>query len=280
MLDPDCSANRAMMLPAAGDGNDWQDIGQLLSTLDNYENSHFAIVELLVSSVPCASGCCNMAFSVRPRTTDITVLRQIMGSTEFSFLNDLGREPTTILDAGANFGGSSLLFAALFPHAIIVSLMPAPDNFNILQINSARYANIIPLNVGLWDEASDLQLAKEECEDNPTALCGHWGYRVQVSKTARGKIVNSITIDGAAAMANITGFQYVKMDIEGSEARVLNNPAASPWLNNVRLLSVDIHDSLEALLEPHINHFFGNTFKMLKSGRLNVFMKQTWGLSA
>ena len=260
------------MLPPAGDGDTWQDFGHVLTLLDNYHNSRLRIVELLVSSVPCASGCCNMAVSVRPNSTDITVLRQIMSNTDYSFLNDLDWEPKMILDAGANFGGSSLLFAALFPDATIVSLEPAALDFELLKINSARFKNIIPLNVGLWDKVSGLKIPEEECGERLTALCGHWGYKVQ-DATAMDTDVTSITMAGAAAVADTTGFEFVKMDIEGSEAGILTDLAASPWLENVLLLSVDVHRAAGADLELQVNSFFGNSHEPSRSGRFNVFKK-------
>lgn len=47
-----------------------------------------------------------------------------------------------MLDAGANSGMASRVAAALWPAALIISLEPDPNNYALLQLNTAAYANI------------------------------------------------------------------------------------------------------------------------------------------
>ena len=264
------------MLPPAGNSQLWTDLGQLLTDLDAFDDPRFPIVELLVSSMPCPSGCCELALFVRPRTTDITVLRQLLENKDYDFLNNLSWRPKTILDAGANFGGSSLLFANLFPDAVVVSLEPAPANYEILQLNAARSKNIFPLNVGLWDKRTGLNIVNEECGNKSAIWCGHWGYRVQESKN-NGSDVSAVTVEDLLTRFNISEFQYLKIDIEGSEAKVLKYPASSTWLKNARLVSVDIHTQYVEHIEPQIKVLFGDGFEASKFGRYDVFTRRVQG---
>ena len=268
----DCSTDRAVLMPPAGDGLDWQEIGQILAHLDNYHDTRFPIVEIMLSTVPCASGCCNMALFLRPNTTDITVIRQLTQQQDMHFLRGLSWEPTNILDAGANFGVSSMLFALLFPDARIVSLEPAPSNFKLLQLNSARFGNIHPLEIGLWNDTSGLQLIEEDCNDRAAFLCGYWGYKVQDPAVEASNVLSTTMADLSSLTTNGTGFQLVKIDIEGSEARVLREPAPSDWLQNARLVAADIH-SFGDNLEPQIAYFFGQAFNVSRSGRYHLYSR-------
>lgn len=62
--------------------------------------------------------------------------------------------PRYVLDAGANVGLSSRIFAALWPHATVVSLEPGINNFAMLQLNAAMAPNIHPRQVLLSNSVS------------------------------------------------------------------------------------------------------------------------------
>jgi hypothetical protein len=164
--------------------------------------------------VPCGVpvGRCDVPFWIRPGTTDSAVLGQVVARMEYHFLLDLQLPPPeTVLDAGgalwcgphgrrtlallmhacraANCGIASVLFAAFFPQAQIVSIEPASDNFAALQKNVARCglpwrnaclwrprpaavrskctdllprrsANIHPVKAALWGEHAELSVVK------------------------------------------------------------------------------------------------------------------------
>ena len=63
------------------------------------------------------------------------------------FLLNLDWTPNYVLDAGANIGLASRIFAMLWPHAMIISLEPDADNFAMLELNAAMASNIRPNNV-------------------------------------------------------------------------------------------------------------------------------------
>ena len=57
--------------------------------------------------------------------------------------------PQVIVDAGANIGLASILFANRYPQAKILAIEPEHDNFNLLADNVRSYDNIVPLQAAL-----------------------------------------------------------------------------------------------------------------------------------
>jgi len=63
-------------------------------------------------------------------------------SSEYPFLPFLSEEPGVILDAGANFGCTAVLFRALYPRATIFCFEPGRETFDFLQANTAALDGI------------------------------------------------------------------------------------------------------------------------------------------
>lgn len=65
---------------------------------------------------------------------------------------NLDWDPRLVLDAGANVGLASRLFAALWPRARIISLEPDRANFAMLELNAAMAPSVEPQNVSIGCE--------------------------------------------------------------------------------------------------------------------------------
>ena len=78
------------------------------------------------------------------------------------------------MDAGANIGLASILFANRFPQAKIFAIEPEHDNFNLLADNVCTYDNIVPLHAALWGENATIHLT------DPGD--GAWGFRDQACR--------------------------------------------------------------------------------------------------
>ena len=127
-----------------------------------------------------------------------------------------------ILDAGANCGFASILFALLFPKAKIVALEPSPDNFQALIQNvdmASLNSRIEAKKIGLWYRTSylSLQMKGKDIKDMKQER-SKWSVRVSETrdKTATvGMSIDRIKVDSA-----YNEFDYVKIDIEGAENEV------------------------------------------------------------
>jgi FkbM family methyltransferase len=174
---------------------------------------------------------------LRLRTSDISLFR--------AFLTDHGQEvpygiqlpftPRTIVDAGANIGMASVLYANTYPEAKIVAVEPEPSNYEMLVKNTAPYHNILPLQAALWDRDCDLHLG-------PTGLdsieYGKWAYMV----TDQGIPVRGITMQTLMRETEIDSIDLLKMDIEGGEIEAFAN--CTDWMRSIKALMIELHDHM------------------------------------
>lgn len=175
---------------------------------------------------------------VRIGTSDVWVFRQVLLERQYDF--QLPISPKLIIDAGANIGLSAVFFANRYPGAKIVAIEPESSNVRILRKNAAPYPQITVLEAALWWENREILLldvgqgndafqTKEESE--------------VVESPSRG-FVKGVTIDAVMKDAGADSVDVLKIDIEGSEKEVFEN--CSPWIDNVSVIMVELHDHLKA----------------------------------
>ncbi|GJP66952.1 hypothetical protein CLOP_g23817 [Closterium sp. NIES-67] len=215
---------------------------------------------------PCSaspSGC-QLAVWVRPLSSDVALLYHLLDTRSFRFLRASLLplfHPSAILDAGANIGLASLVFAMRFPDALIVALEPARDNFELLQRNVKHLPQILPVNAALWSEDTQIAVTAGRRE-------GFWAYETHVcgemqQQQGGGKMLgqeleqqqqqqsssnmNSLSPPSSAAVNHspsppppcmpavavpsllqrlqLPRFDYAKIDIEGAEGEVFSPDA-------------------------------------------------------
>ncbi|HZY62908.1 MAG TPA: FkbM family methyltransferase [Edaphobacter sp.] len=142
-----------------------------------------------------------------------------------------GRKPL-IVDCGANIGTSVLWFSGRYPKAHIVAIEPAPDNFNLLMINSAGL-DIDCRHAGISGTDGRAYI---ECEGSPM------GYRTNYD--AHGMEIEMVSLP--TILASKPDSQYtpflLKIDIEGAERDLFHNDAAA--FNRFPLIIFEPHDWL------------------------------------
>lgn len=148
-----------------------------------------------------------------------------------------GKRPV-ILDCGGHVGFSAVWFASRFPEAVVYSIEPEAENFRLLEANAAAFGNIVPLRGGVWNRECHLRIT------NPGAVSA--AFRVQetnvdltcpASSTLRG-----YTVDEIWRRDEANRLLLVKIDVEGAEAQVFEEPAQ--WLGETAAVVIELHDWL------------------------------------
>ncbi len=141
---------------------------------------------------------------------------------------DCRLSPRFVVDAGANVGYASVLFAERWPEAQIVALEPDASNFELLLRNTRQYPRIRPLKAALWSSRTPLRVTGEN----------KWAFRVE--ETAESEF-DTLTM---ADLVDMSGgrIDLLKLDIEGAECDLFANDPAC--LDSVGLLIVELHDWL------------------------------------
>ena len=149
-----------------------------------------------------------------------------------------------ILDAGANEGTSTRIFAEAYPRATIVSLEVSNETLAMARLNTAMYANVVLRPVALWDEDTSVRF-------HPS-IYGEWANNVRpmaASAESRGHSpspleseipVAAMTVPALLRDHRQDAFDFMKIDIEKAEMRLLNGSRLE-WLARTRYLFLEGH---------------------------------------
>jgi FkbM family methyltransferase len=164
-------------------------------------------------------------------STDVLTYEQVFLNNEYEFRAI--ERPQVIVDAGANVGLASILFANRYPQAKIFAIEPEHDNFTLLTENVHPYDNIVPLHAALWGENTTIHLM------DPGD--GAWGFMTEPA--GEGRAVRAITVDRLMSDHGIGHIDILKVDIEGAEKEVFADTSA--WIDRVGSIIVELHEGLK-----------------------------------
>jgi FkbM family methyltransferase len=175
-------------------------------------------------------------FELRPGTTDALSLRDTFrDSVHPPPPEALRRGVRQIVDLGANIGATVAHNAMLYPEARILGVELDPDT-----------AALARRNVAPWADRCEILQGAVWIHDGTVAYDGvrEDGFRVVDSSggTAHARSTRALSMDTIFGhLPEATRVDYLKMDIEGVEARLLSGPAAD-WISRVDSLSLQVHD--------------------------------------
>jgi FkbM family methyltransferase len=173
---------------------------------------------------------------LRARSSDLEVLLKVFSDHEYHL--PLLKTPQSILDGGANVGYAAVLFATLFPKAVIVAVEPDRANLAVLQRNCAGLKNVHVIEAALWSHDTEVELEDPGMSEHAFRVSG----LAKTDAISRRK-VPALSLGSLAKMQGLNGFEMVKLDIEGAEKMVLSD---STWLSQCQVLVAELHDRFVA----------------------------------
>lgn len=166
-----------------------------------------------------------------------------------------GLAPAHILDLGANAGYASVAFAARWPHARILSLEPAGDNFALLRRNAEGWPSITALQAAAWPHPARVGIA------NPSGPTN--AYRL--AEVREGGIPG-YTVPQLMVRQGWRRLDLVRIDLEGAEADIFRQ--ADVWLDRVGVLVIELHDRVvPGCAETFYRALHGRRFRQEVVGR-------------
>lgn len=137
-----------------------------------------------------------------------------------------------IIDCGANIGASVTWFAARYPHAHIVAIEPAPDNFTLLGRNCA----------GLDVDLRQAGIAAHDGRAHLQSTGGQMGYRTNADRNGiEVDVISLETLLASKPAADYTPF-LLKIDIEGAEKTLFRGNTSA--FSQFPLIIFEPHDWL------------------------------------
>lgn len=181
---------------------------------------------------------------LRIGTSDVPTFEQVFLNKEYQFTALV--EPSVIMDAGANIGLASVLFASRYPQARIIAIEPEPGNYTMLEKNTSPYANITRVKAALWNKNDQINLVDSGS--------GNWGFMTHEANNtdahstdkltpATFSSVRALTISQVLREQGLNKIDILKLDIEGAEREVFDN--ADQWIDQVQSVIVELHDNMK-----------------------------------
>lgn len=172
---------------------------------------------------------------IRARTSDEYTFQQIFVQQEYEF--DAEKKPVYLLDAGANTGLAAVYFSARYPGTKITCLEPEPGNFTVLKKNIAAWPEITAVQAGLWNKSGYLKIVDQGLDN--------WGFTVVETDSNDPNGILAYSIKDLSAKLSVPSYDWIKMDIEGSEKEVLDAPDSAEWLSQCTMLVIELHDRMK-----------------------------------
>ncbi|KQN30878.1 hypothetical protein ASE92_19260 [Pedobacter sp. Leaf41] len=212
------------------------------------------------------------AIKLRDNTSDKDAFSQIFINNEYQTLIDYIHlneiEINTIVDAGANIGLSAIKFSNAFPNCKIICLEPDSDNFEQLQINLENISNVIMLQKALWHKQDFLTLNKDFRDSR------EWSRRVVKSNNTDDNFISAVSIADIIKQYSLQEIDFLKIDIEGSEAEIFKAENDLSFLRQVKIIAIEIHDEFNCRNQIY-RILRDNSFFIFNTGELTIGVKHS-----
>lgn len=174
----------------------------------------------------------DMPFCFRPGTTDLLVLEQVFLDGEYRVEPIAAESIEYIMDLGSNIGVTAMFWAQRYPNARMVLVEPDPDNFKLLQRNTAAFADrCVLIQAAVSDKRGETSFFRSDREYGHSILKG--------DDSVSEIVVKTLTVSDVAVEAGFPRVDLLKMDIEGGETVVM--PTIETWTFTPRYLIAELH---------------------------------------
>jgi FkbM family methyltransferase len=140
-------------------------------------------------------------------------------------------EVRTVFDVGAHVGQSATRYLHRFPHARVYSFEPVKATYQELLDNVGAHPHSVAVNVALGDADTKATIALHSRSDMASLVAAEPG--------AEGQEVPVHTLDGYCRDSGIERIDYLKIDTEGYDLRVLEGAAGMLGRHAVALVEVE-----------------------------------------
>jgi len=207
---------------------------------------------------------------LRPHS-DSNVLEQVLVNFEYEAAVAIFRDrfeangTVRIVDAGANVGYTSAYFYSQFADANIVCIEPDEGNIQVLRKNlkteiESGSARILP---NALMNKSGLNIAT----DNSFRDGADWS--ISVIETEAQSDIKSVSLSEIMTSMGWNEIDILKIDIEGAERFIFKAGENLDWLNETKVLALEIHDEF-AIRESIYSVLQEHEFEIMEHGETTI----------
>jgi FkbM family methyltransferase len=215
----------------------------------------------------------NYSFSIDENSSDSDVFNQIIIEQEYEFVVELiskhDIEVKTIIDAGANVGYTAIYLSHFFKDMQLIALEPNENTFQRLQLNIDlnSLSHVTLHQKGLWNKDTFLKA------DNSFRDKQAWSFRLEETNDESEKLFEVTSMNSLKKTHGLDSVDFLKIDVEGGEKEMFNSDADLSWLNNVKVIAIEIHDEFEC--REDIETILKQQFNLFYSGELTIGIHKT-----
>ena len=166
-------------------------------------------------------------------------------------LHELGIEPRTVLDLGANVGEIAVYLAYHLPNARVVAFEPAPENLasfeRNLSLQREPLRNLELIREAVSDRSGQIEFTIGAGSLN-TAIVADNLERLQKHK-AKVVSVPTDTLFNYCEKLGIDEIDFMKVDVEGGEPLLSDSIARMPGRIHAAFVEISRYNSIPAYLE-------------------------------
>lgn len=181
------------------------------------------------------------------RDEDVHTVDDILRKQPY-WIKQLDFKPNLIIDGGANIGMSAVFFANRYPNAHIISVEPEKNNYALLVKNVQPYDNVIPVRSAIWPSKTIVTVVDK----------GLGVAAFMVEERNSEETIKTVTIPMLAKKYET--IDILKLDIEGAEKELFEDPDVDSWLQKTKVLIIEIHDRMK----PGCSYAFFNAIYKYK----------------
>lgn len=138
-----------------------------------------------------------------------------------------------VLDLGANVGLFAVYALSCYPEAEVASYEPEPGNIRLLERCAAKN------DAGKWDLVHACAMTMDET------------VRITLGGFADSYVTDAgVEVAGVDVLPLLGGYDFVKMDIEGSEWPILHDPRWPDAMRDVAVFVLEWHDRGCSVADP------------------------------
>lgn len=175
---------------------------------------------------------------VRPYSSDISCLQSIEMDGEYSrYFNVMPGD--IVIDIGANIGSFSVPAAFREPEAHFFAIEPMPENFRLLSDNISinKLTNIKSIFAGISDKKEGLVFYRGK----GTWFASGSMYKMDAIDENKKETVQCVTIADIFTDNNLKTCDFLKMDCEGAEYKILFNCPDDIW-KKIKKIALEFHN--------------------------------------
>jgi len=141
-----------------------------------------------------------------------------------------------IFDVGANVGQSAMAYLTQFPKAQVYCFEPVDETFRLLQENIGKYENVRPFRLAFAAARGKDTMVLDGPSDRFYLLSG---TNCQLVCDVRLEQVEVETIDEFCVNHGVRRINYLKVDTEGSDLKVLHGAKRMLAAHSIDIIEVE-----------------------------------------